>query len=99
MNKETELPKTDFSNFSTEKKSFSTTDFYSYVGGSRDTVLSSQNINNLASVNSKEGGIKIRRNRVSNQVITPSKQTSAVIEIKVDKCLVFILEDVGKMGI
>lgn len=57
------------------------TDFYSYVGGSRDIVLFSQNISNLTSVNSREHGIKIRRNRFSNQVIIPSKQNSAVIEI------------------
>lgn len=57
------------------------TDFYSYVGGSRDTVLFSQNISNLTSVNSREGGIKIRRTKVSNQIIIASKQNSAVIEI------------------
>ena len=74
-------------------------DFYLYVGGSRDTVLSSQNVSSLTSVNSREGGIKIRRNRVSNQVITPSKENSAVTEINGDKCLLFVLEDVGKMSI
>lgn len=57
------------------------TDFYSYVGGSRDSVLFSQNVSNLTSVNSREHGIKRRRNRFSNQVIIPSKQNSAVIEI------------------
>lgn len=64
-------------------------DFSSYVAGSRDTVLSSQNVSNLTSVNSRESGIKIRRNRVLNQVIIPSKQNSAVIEINGDKCLFF----------
>lgn len=81
LNKETELPKTDFSNFSTEKESFSMIDFYSYVGGSRDTVVSSQNISNLTSVNSREGrkgvsNLKIRRNRVSHEIIIPSRQNS-----------------------
>lgn len=79
-------------------------DIYSYVGGSRDTVVSSQNVSNLTSVNSGEGrkgvsNLKIRRNRVSNEIMIPSRQNSAVIEINGDKCLLFVLEDVGKMGI
>lgn len=64
-------------------------DFYLYVGGRRDSVLSSQTVINITPVNSREGRIKIRRKRVSNQVIIPSKQNSVVIEINGDRWLLF----------